>query len=1080
MNCIITLKIKDYYPKSNTIPYDSFVCLFTYGDFFGKIPLIQKSTNICKHEISTISSDIKYNIHILEYSDSSLIGICEMVIPFIKIKKINPPGTMIQEQKIKLIIDLNTKRKLFGKITNSGDIFLEFCAEVFIPDKNNIIINKESYINNVTNSNKKIQVRIPKKNKKNNFDGTPRTIKKKKIILEIKSNREMIQKDNSNDNIKANSIILDNNNFIDERNSTGIFQNKIKLENNKIRIIDFRNKNDNLYKNNEINLTIKESKKFKLSKKRSPKKKITILELMEQKMQPLLSNTNSSNVNNNALNNGIVNSRSNTNYYNGSNIKQYSDTKNNNKNKKIMNTIKNSNANSNIISSTNSNNINDHIKTTIKRANKKENTNSNKLLNSVINSPTSIILSPNHNISSPYTINTNKIKRNNSKGINRINKKNNNKLNLYNNNALNETGINKNNYNYNTLLIKSKRNSSQEAINRYQYMTNNCNYKKYKEFKEKDNNKKNSFKLGHYKRPKIDISEDIYQRKSLNGKIIKEYSYTNNYDLGDVNSNNGLLSTDERTEQGLSEIDKIILEKGTELRDKFQNQMNIDYNYNHSNSIDINKTKKNNIIKNNKISNNQNVNIEKLYYDMGDNQIIGGGNYTIETPKTNKDNDNEPINNLLNNKSSFCSSSQNITNGFSQEDMKNNYIGLIDLYYLLNQKLSKTIFENNDLYKKLKIYKEKYNNEIKIEEKVKDKNDKYIFTSLIKVNIKQSLSDKVIEKLTYIKSLESKLYQDIFGYNYDEYEIVRIKEIERVNKLNEERKIKILLKVLKSIINDCGNISQIFYDNKKKEKLLKDALNKYNIKEKKEGDENYINLRNINFNNINPNNDINYKFRKYKNILDEDDIFENKVIREVDEDKEEEESIYSASNNKANNYNPIFKNNNNIDINNIKDTESQIEEKKENNSDINSKNDEENKKIDIIKDILKNKLGEKEKSFIHLKNNEFMFDDKYTIFVDLNSNNEVIINIENKEYNIEEFLSVYCKEGNKNEKEKFIYKKKIGLIQNMQNIQNKTNDEIKTENESEIENNEHQKKRRKRRIYDDDSEEEKNEVKSMQ
>ena len=166
MNCIITLKIKDYFPKINTIPYDNFVCLFTYGDFFGKIPLIQKSTSICKHEISTINSDIKYNIHILEYSDSSLIGICEMVIPFIKIKKINPPGSMTQEQKIKLIIDLNTKRKLFGKITNSGDIFLEFCAEVFIPNKNNIIINKESYINNVTNSNKKIQVRIKKKIKK--------------------------------------------------------------------------------------------------------------------------------------------------------------------------------------------------------------------------------------------------------------------------------------------------------------------------------------------------------------------------------------------------------------------------------------------------------------------------------------------------------------------------------------------------------------------------------------------------------------------------------------------------------------------------------------------------------------------------------------------------------------------------------------------------------------------------------------------------------------------------------------------------------------------------------------------------
>ena len=147
MSCIVTLKINDYYPKIDSIPYENLICLFTYGDFFVKIPLIQKSNNICKHEIDTIRTDIKYNIHVLECNESSLIGISELVIPFIKIKKINAPGTMIQEQKIKLIIDLNTKRKLFGKLINAGDIYLVLSAEVFIPDKKNIIINNE--INNI-------------------------------------------------------------------------------------------------------------------------------------------------------------------------------------------------------------------------------------------------------------------------------------------------------------------------------------------------------------------------------------------------------------------------------------------------------------------------------------------------------------------------------------------------------------------------------------------------------------------------------------------------------------------------------------------------------------------------------------------------------------------------------------------------------------------------------------------------------------------------------------------------------------------------------------------------------------------
>ena len=271
MSCIITLKIKDYFPKIETIPYENFVCLFTYEDFFGKIPLIEKSNNICKHEIPTISSDIKYNIHILEYNESSLIGICEIVIPFIKIRRIKAPGTMVQEQKIKLIIDVNTKRKLFGKLINSGDIYLVLCAEVFIPDKNNIIINNDNNIkkNNEhfmkQNNNKKIKVRI---SDKKNLDGTPRTIKKKKMMMEMKSNREMIKNDNSDDNINKNFNNTNNRNKTinydfnyDEKNSTGIIRNKLKLENNQINIIDFRNKNDNLYnKNNDVNLTTKKIK----------------------------------------------------------------------------------------------------------------------------------------------------------------------------------------------------------------------------------------------------------------------------------------------------------------------------------------------------------------------------------------------------------------------------------------------------------------------------------------------------------------------------------------------------------------------------------------------------------------------------------------------------------------------------------------------------------------------------------------------------------------------------------------------------------------------------------------------------
>ena len=1075
MSCIVTLKINDYYPKIDSIPYDNFVCLFTYGDFFVKIPLIQKSNNICKHEIYKISSDIKYSIHILEINDSSLIGISEMVIPFIKIKKINAPGTMIQEQKIKLIIDLNTKRKLFGKIINSDDIYLLISAEVFIPDKNNIIINNEILNANINNNmikkntNSKIQVKIS--NKKNNLDGSPHTIRKKKMIIELKNNREIIKNDNTNDNINYN---LKKNNVINSKfnhneiNNIGKFKNTTKFDNNQIKIIDFKNKNDNLNKNNEGNLTAKELKK-NLNKKRSPKRKITILELLEQKMQ--ISNNN----------NGIVNNRSNT---NGNNINENIDnTITNNKSyKKIKN--KNNNYNENVFN---------NIKNKLKRINKNENIKSIKYINSITNSQESIIITPIKVI--PQNVNNinNKIKNNNnnSKGKNRKSKKNNNDNNS---NILNGKGKNS----QNKIYIKNKRNSSQETIARDKYKINNK--------KDKKQNGKDSFILEQYILPKIDVTEELFSRKSYNSNkavkgLIKEnnssYSNLNN---NDITSNNGLLSTDERTEQGLSEIDKIILEKGAKLRDQFQNQLKNNY----SNNLELNNKKNDNKIK----AHNSN----QIYYDIVDNQIIGAGNYTIETPKTSQDIDT--INNCIDNRVSF-SSSHSLSNNFTQEDLKNNYIKLIDLYQLLNHKLSKILIENHDLYKKLNIYKEKYNNEIKKEKIKESKDNKYKFNFFINANLKQSLNYNVFEKLAFIQNLESKINQDIFDYNYNDYEIIRIKELERVQKLNEERKKNVLLKVINCIIYDCGNVSQIFHDNKGKQKLLQKILIKNNIKEKKEGEENYINLQNFNYNNdIHSNYNNNYiKYNYYNNynsnnkfkrnnkynILD-DEFFENKVIREVDEDKEEEDSNTTSNKKKGTKINEfqnnesIIKNinineeneiNNNNDnnesyyeegeIKNLEETPTKIEEKLDISikNDEQNENEEENKKLNIIKDILINNFKEKygKKSlFIHIDKNEFLFDDKYNTIIELNNNNEIIIEIENKKYNIEEFISIYYKnddkenennDNNKNEKHIFLYKKKIRQSHNT----------INKEQIQENELNQHQKKRRKKRIKDDDDSE---------
>ena len=45
-SCSVSFKIKDYFPKIDTIPFDEYVCLFINGDFNEKIPLIEKDYNI--------------------------------------------------------------------------------------------------------------------------------------------------------------------------------------------------------------------------------------------------------------------------------------------------------------------------------------------------------------------------------------------------------------------------------------------------------------------------------------------------------------------------------------------------------------------------------------------------------------------------------------------------------------------------------------------------------------------------------------------------------------------------------------------------------------------------------------------------------------------------------------------------------------------------------------------------------------------------------------------------------------------------------------------------------------------------
>ena len=151
-------------------------------------------------------------------------------------------------------------------------------------------------------------------------------------------------------------------------------------------------------------------------------------------------------------------------------------------------------------------------------------------------------------------------------------------------------------------------------------------------------------KLANYVQNKINIplihiadcvadkckKSDIYNVGLLGTK----YTMVEDF-LVDRLKENKLTVTVPKNEKDINEIDRIILEKWSELRDIFLNQINNNY----SNNIDFNNNKNNNKIDNYNYKNNRNV--MKLNYDMGEDKLIGGANYTIETDITNNIFDNK-------------------------------------------------------------------------------------------------------------------------------------------------------------------------------------------------------------------------------------------------------------------------------------------------------------------------------------------------------------------------------------------------------------------------------------------------------
>ena len=302
----IKIILKNYFPKWKSIPYNNFICLIKCDNNlisqlkFSELP----EKNLINHKIDSFNSNIIYNFHVLDVLKKSLIGVCHLCINFDKIKHLNINDTLTQEGNYKLFIDSNTKRKFFDNITNMGDIYLNIATEIKILKKKLYEPNKfKSFLYSLNNDNLN---RNNMNYSSNNFlNLSPKSSNKKQIKRKIKNDHESLNildtiTGKSEFNTNTNTKIFDDNDYNTFYQCAVVKKNK-SINKAKVNLKNIIKYNTNFYKSNQYNFNnscteimspkynnTNYSKRKNKSKKKSRislnKNKISILNLMEQKI----------------------------------------------------------------------------------------------------------------------------------------------------------------------------------------------------------------------------------------------------------------------------------------------------------------------------------------------------------------------------------------------------------------------------------------------------------------------------------------------------------------------------------------------------------------------------------------------------------------------------------------------------------------------------------------------------------------------------------------------------------------------------------------------------------------------------
>ena len=263
IKCLLKIKISDYFPKIDAIPYNNFICLIKYNNFISKIKISERNDKSFIHKIKIMNkADLLLNIQLIDFlSNNSLIASCDLLIPFNKFNQIlkNIFLTYHQQVQLRLNQDLNIKI-----IKNINNIYLDLIIEITQIEANISSMNKNNKLE-IYNYISKIPIKNNNENlintyhyinysKKRNYSNS-HLIPKNESLYKNERNHAYIKNDNTDNNYDNNHLdisynVINNNylNYINTDNNKYFIDYNIKKAKNNIPICpssSYKIKNNN-------------------------------------------------------------------------------------------------------------------------------------------------------------------------------------------------------------------------------------------------------------------------------------------------------------------------------------------------------------------------------------------------------------------------------------------------------------------------------------------------------------------------------------------------------------------------------------------------------------------------------------------------------------------------------------------------------------------------------------------------------------------------------------------------------------------------------------------------------------------